>query len=102
VTPDSWGALALQARVLAHGREHAVAQRLARKGVARCEQTDRLSHQGDVWWDLAEVLLAAGKTADAIHALEQAHERYERKRNLAMAAQMLPRLDSLRAASTTA
>jgi class 3 adenylate cyclase/tetratricopeptide (TPR) repeat protein len=99
--PDSWGALALQARVDAHGGEHAAAERLAREGVARCEQTDRLSHQGDVWWDLAEVLLAGGKSAEAIDALEQALGRYGRKKNLAMAAQVRLRLEQVRTASNS-
>jgi tetratricopeptide (TPR) repeat protein len=48
-------------------------------------------------WDLAEVLLAGGKTGDAINAFEQALDRYGRKKNLAMFAQVQPRLESLHA-----
>ena len=38
-----------------------------------------LDAQGDVYADLAEVLLLAGKPDEAAAALEQALERYERK-----------------------
>jgi tetratricopeptide (TPR) repeat protein len=95
VDPDFWSALMLQARLLAHRGEYAEAERLAREGVARGEQTDQLTFQGDALWDLAEVLLAAGKVANAVDALEQALDRYERKKNFAMAAQVRPRLQSL-------
>jgi hypothetical protein len=37
--------------------------------------------QGDVLGDLAEVLAAAGRTEEAAEALEQALERYQRKKN---------------------
>jgi class 3 adenylate cyclase/tetratricopeptide (TPR) repeat protein len=97
VDPDSSSSLTLQARLHAHRGEHAVAEDMAREGVARGEQTDMLTWQGDAWWDLAEVLLAAGKTEDAIDALDQALDRYGRKRNLAMVAQVQPQLDALRA-----
>jgi len=100
--PDDPGTLALQARIQAHRGELAAAERLARESVTRCEQTDRLSDQGDLWWNLAEVLLAAGKTAEASEALEQSLDRYEQKKNMAMAAQVRPRLEALRSASTTA
>lgn len=97
VEPE-WGQLdTLEARLLAHRGEHAEAERLARHGVALGEKTDQLTYQGDSWWDLAEVLIAAGKASDAVEAFEQALHRYERKRNLAMAAQVLPRLEALRA-----
>ncbi|HEX5468701.1 MAG TPA: adenylate/guanylate cyclase domain-containing protein [Gaiellaceae bacterium] len=102
VKPDDWTWMALLARIQAHRGEHESAERLARESVVRIEQTDALTAQGDTWWDLAEVLLAAGKTAEAIDALEQALERYERKKNLAMAAQIRPRLEDLRAAVASA
>jgi hypothetical protein len=44
------------------------------------------------------VLSAAHRTDEAAEALEQALERYERKKNLAMVAQVCPRLEELRAA----
>lgn len=95
VEPDFWSGMTLQARVLAHRHEYEHGERLAREGVARGEHTDMLTFQGNAWWDLAEVLLAAGKTGEAIGAREQALERYDRKKNMAMAAQVRPRLESL-------
>jgi tetratricopeptide (TPR) repeat protein len=86
-----------QALVLAGRGEHAQAEVLAREAVALSEQTDALNFQGDTFCDLAEVLAAAGRTEDAAEALEQALERYERKKNLAMVAQVKPRLEALRA-----
>ena len=61
-----------------------------------------LNYQGDALCDLAEVLAAAGRTDEAAAALEQALERYERKKNLAMVAQVRPRLEELRAGVTCA
>ena len=52
------------------------------------EATDALNLQGDAYCDLAEVLAAAGRTDEAAQTLEQALERYERKKNLAMVAQV--------------
>ena len=74
----------VQARVDAHRGEHAQAERLAREAVAIGERTDALNSQGDALCDLAEVLAAAGRGDEAAAALEQALERYERKKNLAM------------------
>jgi tetratricopeptide (TPR) repeat protein len=99
--PDGSLALPLQARVHAHRGEHDAAERLAREGVARFEQTDRLADQGHAWWDLAEVFVVAGRTAEACAALEQALDRYERKKNLALVAQVRPRLEALRGAPTS-
>ena len=42
------------------------------------------------------MLLLAGKPDEAAAALEQALERYERKKNLAMVAQLSPRLEEVR------
>jgi hypothetical protein len=50
-----------------------------------------LNWQGDALSDLAEVLDAGGRSDDAEAALEQALERYERKRNVAMADQLRAR-----------
>ncbi len=71
----------VKAKVLARQGETVEAERLARKAVAIGEDTDRLNEQGDTYADLAEVLLLAGKTGEAVAALEQALERYERKGN---------------------
>ena len=65
---------------------------MAREAVALSERTDSLNFQGAALWDLAEVLAAAGRTHEAAEALE----RYERKKNLAMVAQVRPKLEALR------
>jgi tetratricopeptide (TPR) repeat protein len=74
-----------KARVQASRGEHAEAERLAREAVTFSARTDALSFQGDACSDLAEVLDGAGRNREATAALEEALERYERKRNLAMA-----------------
>jgi class 3 adenylate cyclase/tetratricopeptide (TPR) repeat protein len=86
----------LQARIRAARGEHDAAAELARRGVTRIEQTDMLTWQGDAWRDLGEVLLAGGDSSGAIGALEEALARYQRKQNLAMAAQVRSRLDAVR------
>jgi class 3 adenylate cyclase/tetratricopeptide (TPR) repeat protein len=88
-----------QAQALVHARhgEHAQAEPLARAAVELAEPTDFLSFQGDAFRDLAEVLAAAGRVEEAAEAYEQALDRYNRKKNLAMVAQVQPRLDALRA-----
>jgi class 3 adenylate cyclase len=73
------------ALVLSDRAEHAEAERLAREAVAIAESTDSLGEQGDVLVDLAEVLSHAGRADAAAEALEQALDRYERKKNLVMA-----------------
>jgi hypothetical protein len=45
--------------------------------------------------DLARVLATAGRVAEAAAVLEEAVDRYERKKNLAMLAQVRPKLDAL-------
>jgi tetratricopeptide (TPR) repeat protein len=87
----------VQARVHAHRGQHLEAERLAREAVALVERTDQLTYQGDALCDLAEVLAAADRSDEAAEALEQALERYERKKNLAMVAQVRPRLAEVRA-----
>ena len=87
----------VQALVHAHRGQHAEAERLAGEAISITERMDGLNYQGDVLCDLAEVLAAAGRTDEAADALEQALERYGRKKNLAMVAQVTPRLEKLRA-----
>jgi class 3 adenylate cyclase/tetratricopeptide (TPR) repeat protein len=82
----------VRAKVLARRGEHADAERLALGAVAICNETDRLDAQGDVYADLAEVLLLAGRAEEAVEALEQALARYERKGNIVMAARTRSRL----------
>lgn len=88
-----------KALVLSHRGEHGEAERVAREAVAYSELSDALTQHGDALWDLGEVLAAAGKRDEAIAALEEALEKYERKRNLAMVAQVEPRLAELRSSA---
>jgi class 3 adenylate cyclase/tetratricopeptide (TPR) repeat protein len=98
---STWLWRQVKARVLAHRGQADDAEALAREAIAALEQTDMLTYQGDGFLDLAEVLLAGGRTDEAADALEQALDRYERKKNLAMAAQARARLDALRAPTAT-
>ena len=90
-----------KALVQASRGEDADAERLAREAVAITRRTDGLNWQAEALCDLAEVLAAAGRTEEASEALEQALERYERKKNLAMIAQVTPKLERLRECSRT-
>jgi class 3 adenylate cyclase/tetratricopeptide (TPR) repeat protein len=78
----------VQALVCSHREQHEEAVRLAREAVALLGRGDALNDQGDTLCDLAEVLERAGQSEEAMATLEQALERYERKRNLAMVAQV--------------
>jgi class 3 adenylate cyclase/tetratricopeptide (TPR) repeat protein len=89
----------VQALVHASRGEHADAEALAREAVAIVGSTDGLNYQGDALCDLAEVLAEAGRADEAAATLEQALERYERKKNLAMLAQVRPQLEALRGAA---
>ena len=86
----------VQALVHAHRGDHAKAEPLAREAVAIAERTDSLNLQGDGLCDLAQVLHSAARSEEAAATLQQALERYERKRNLAMAAQVRGRLAAQR------
>ena len=92
----------VRALVFASRGDRALAERLAREAVEIIDSSDMLNQQGDALCDLAEVLAAAGRTDEAFEALEQARERYERKKNLAMVAQVRPRLEELRTGVTRA
>jgi tetratricopeptide (TPR) repeat protein len=92
----------VMAAVEANRGEHARAEQLEREAVAISERTDALNWQGNALCDLAEVLHAAGRTQEAAATLEQALERYEHKRNLAMAEQARARLAELRSVATPA
>ena len=99
---DAWKEMLwrqVRAKVLARRGEHAEAERLAREAVAICDETDMLDAQGDVYADLAEVLLLTGKPTEAATALEQALERYKRKGNLVSTQRAQTRLAELRAAA---
>ena len=87
----------VRALVLVSRGDHSEAVGLAREAVAILEPTDALDEQGAALADLAEVLTAAGHRDEARAALEQALDRYERKKNLVMARQVRERLVELRA-----
>jgi hypothetical protein len=75
------------------------AETLAREAVAMGEQTDLARCQAEALCDLAEVLRAAGKTSAAAGAFDEALDRYERKKNLAMARQVRALLRTFDAAA---
>ena len=85
----------VQALVHASRGQHVEAETLAREAVAIMDRTDALNIQGDALCDLAEVLNAAGRNNEAAATLSQALDRYERKNNLAMTAQVRDRLAEL-------
>jgi tetratricopeptide (TPR) repeat protein len=86
----------VQARVVSHRGRHAEAEALARAAVALIDRTDALNFQASALCDLSEVLSSAGRRDDALAALREALERYERKRNLTAAALVRDRLATLR------
>ena len=90
-----------QALIDAASGRLAMAEVLAREACAIAEQSDGLNGQGAALCDLAEVLERAGRTDEAAEALEQALDRYERKQNLAMIAQLQPRRQRFTEASQT-
>jgi class 3 adenylate cyclase/tetratricopeptide (TPR) repeat protein len=85
----------VQARVLAHRGRQSEAETLAREAVAIVERTDGLNFQGDALRNLAEILVAGGREDEVAAVLVQALDRYERKRNVAMARQVRARVAEL-------
>jgi tetratricopeptide (TPR) repeat protein len=85
----------VQARILAHRGEHSEAERLTREAMARAEETDNLPWQGDAWYEIAEVLEAAGRRDDAIEAWREALDRYERKGIIPLMREVRERLAAL-------
>ena len=86
----------VKAKILARRGDYAEAERLAREAASTVADTQMINRQGDVYTDLAEVLLLAGKPDEATAALEQALHRYERKGNIVSAAFVRTRLSELR------
>jgi class 3 adenylate cyclase/tetratricopeptide (TPR) repeat protein len=84
-----------QALVHAHRGRQVEAEALAREAVAIAEQTDALNWQGEAWHDLGRVLAVGGRRNEAAEAFAQAIDRFERKKNLAMVAQLRPQLAAL-------
>ena len=75
--------LQVRGKVLARRGDFQEAESHAREAVAIGEKTDMINMQGDAYLDLGEVLVLTGRSDEAVAALEQAVERYERKGNLA-------------------
>jgi DNA-binding SARP family transcriptional activator/tetratricopeptide (TPR) repeat protein len=72
----------LSARTLADRGRHAEAAGLASSAVALAAQTDLLSQHADALLDLAHVLAASGRFAEAQAAATKALDLYQRKENL--------------------
>jgi class 3 adenylate cyclase/tetratricopeptide (TPR) repeat protein len=77
VTQSAWRRVA--ALVAAHRAEHTEAERLAREALTYSQQTDSPRLQGNAYYDLGEVLQAAGRREEAAAAWHEALDRYERK-----------------------
>jgi tetratricopeptide (TPR) repeat protein len=86
------------ALVGSHRGEHVDAERLAREGLTHIEQTDSLQAQADAYFDLAEVLEAAGRRDEAIEAWSEALDRYERKGIVPLSRRVRERLAELQPA----
>jgi class 3 adenylate cyclase len=79
-------------RVHASRGEHSEAEPLINEAVGLSEETDAIDAQGDAFDDLWDVLRLGNRAEDAASALERALDRYERKRNLAMAERVREKL----------
>jgi len=90
VTQAFWRQAA--ALVKAWRGDHAEAERLAREAVAHARNTDSPRVQGDALFDLAEVLVAGGRHAEATAALEEALALYESKQVVPLARRTRERL----------
>jgi class 3 adenylate cyclase/tetratricopeptide (TPR) repeat protein len=96
VTQSAWRRVA--ALVAAHRGEHTEAERLAREALTYCQQTDSPRLQGNAYYDLGEVLQAAGRRAEAAAAWREALDRYERKGIVPLARRVRARLADLQPA----
>jgi ATP/maltotriose-dependent transcriptional regulator MalT len=83
VTQVIWRSV--QAKVLAGGGRCEEGETLARAAIALVEPTDLLSHRADALLDLAEVLRARDRAAEAEQTVGTALALYERKGNAAFA-----------------
>jgi tetratricopeptide (TPR) repeat protein len=85
-----------KALVLARRGDVPGAESLLREALGLVEQTDMLDEQGEARLYLADVLVLAGRTAEATDAVEQAVTLFERKGVLVMAERSRARLADLR------
>jgi class 3 adenylate cyclase/tetratricopeptide (TPR) repeat protein len=90
----------VRALVLARQRKQAEARRLVEASVEIAERTDSLWIQADAYCDLADVLELAGQREEAISALHEALDRYERKQIIPLARRVREQLGALEGAAT--
>jgi hypothetical protein len=86
----------VRARTLTGDGDPAAAVPLAEEAAKIADSTDFVLLQADAYRALAEALAGAGRSADAVSALEIAVARYEAKRATVPAADALERLRALR------
>jgi class 3 adenylate cyclase len=86
--------------VAAHRGEHAEAERLASEALTDSLTTDSPQIQADAYFDLAEVLAAAGRSEAASAAWHEALDRYERKGIVPLARRTRERLSALQETPT--
>jgi tetratricopeptide (TPR) repeat protein len=91
----------VRALVLARRSKVEEGERLAREAAAIGDATDMLNQHADSYADLGEVLLLAGKLDEAVAALEEALERYERKGNVVSTKRTQTRLAEIRTEART-
>jgi predicted ATPase/class 3 adenylate cyclase len=75
----------VRAKLLARDGQHDAADAVLAEAMTMVGASDWLNGQGDGFMDLAEIRRLAGRTAEAIAALEQAAERFNAKGNLVSA-----------------
>ena len=98
ITQSLWRQVA--ALVAAHRGDHSYAERLAREAITRSHKTDSPQFQGDAYFDLADVLEAAGRREEAAAAWHEALDRYERKGIIPRARSTRERLAALQETPT--
>jgi tetratricopeptide (TPR) repeat protein len=87
----------VRARILAARSHFDDAERLSREAVALAERTELVNDRADALTDLASVLEASGRSAEAATAVRDALELYEQKGNVVSADAARERLDLLAA-----
>ncbi|MDQ3938149.1 MAG: hypothetical protein M3253_05650, partial [Chloroflexota bacterium] len=88
-------ALSATARVLSASGELQEAQAMASEAAAVADTTDYLDFRGERHSDLAEVLIAAGRSADAADALRHALQNFEAKGATVHVQRVRSRLDEI-------
>jgi class 3 adenylate cyclase len=83
------------AKIVARRGRGAEAERLAREAVELAASTDFLTLRGDAFLDLATVLEVGGQAPEAVAALTEGLELYERKGNLVSAERARARLEQV-------